>query len=122
MLHFSILSPGQRPGLLSLRHFFTHHHLRASVDDDNLMKLSCLDGRSDHLALSISAYLCLGVLGELLDVGVRIFRLGILELHDVRVSHVAIDVEKRTEEDVSIPLLRVLLGDRTIELVLASHG
>ena len=53
---------------------------------------------------------------------IGIFRLGILELYDVGMQHIAEVINQWTEEDVGISFLGILFGYRAIELVVASHG
>lgn len=82
--------------MLIVGYFFAHHHLCTSVNDDNLVKLGRLHGGSDHFALSVAVHLSLGFFEKLLDVRISIFQFGVLEFHNIRVGHVAIDVEQRT--------------------------
>ena len=63
-----------------------------------------------------------GILLELFYMRSGILRLGILELYNVGMLHIAEVVNKRTEEDIGIAFLGVLFGYRTVELVVASHG
>ena len=92
LLVFFILISNRLLRLRLSQYLLALHQIDASENDDYLMQLGLLEGRTDDVRCCITVDLCLRLLQKLLDAGITRVRLGILQLDDVGVSYVLIDL------------------------------